>query len=94
MWGDYQDKVDELTMEMNKSAYLIEKLDITLNDQIKSLVNSKARFSMLLSEARSNLAAHREEVKAKARTERLKEGYVAEMKKCCERVQIIVRVSR
>ena len=52
-----------------KSAYLIEKLDITLNDQIKSLVNSKARFSMLLSEARSNLAAHREEVKAKARTE-------------------------
>ena len=29
MWGDYQDKVDELTMEMNKSAYLIERLEIT-----------------------------------------------------------------
>merc|ERR1719503_314606 len=65
MWGDYKDKVDELTMEMNKNAYLFEELKFTLNDQIQLLSNSKARFAMMLSEARSNLAADREEVKAK-----------------------------
>ena len=56
MWGDYKDKVDELTMEMNKNAYLFEELKITLNDQITMLANTKARFAMMLSEARSNLA--------------------------------------
>ena len=65
MWGDYKDKVDELTMEMNKNSFLFEELKISLNDQIQLLANSKARFSMMLSEARSNLAADREEVKAK-----------------------------
>jgi len=65
MWGDYKDKVDELTMEMNKNAYLFEELKMELNDQIQILTNSKARFSMMVSEARSNLAADREEVKAK-----------------------------
>jgi len=91
MWGDYKDKVDELTMEMNKNAYLFEELQITLNDQIKILVNSKARFSMLLSEARSNLAADREEVKSKQQQKtELERVYIAEMKKCCERVKWIM----
>jgi len=91
MWGDYKDKVDELTMEINKNAYLFEELKITLNDQIKILVNSKARFSMLLSEARSNLAADREEVKAKQEQKiELERVYIAEMKKCCERVKWIM----
>jgi len=91
MWGSYKDKVDELTMEMNKNAYLFEELQITLNDQIKILVNSKARFSMLLSEARSNLAADREEVKAKQQQKtELEKVYIAEMKKCCERVKWIM----
>lgn len=91
MWGDYKDKVDELTMEMNKNAYLFEELQITLNDQIQILTNSKARFAMLLSEARSNLAADREEIKAKnqQKTE-LEKVYIAEMKKCCERVKWIM----
>jgi hypothetical protein len=63
MWGDYKDKVDELTMEMNKNAFEFEELKQTLNDQIQMLANTKARFAMMLSEARSNLAAGREEVR-------------------------------
>ena len=44
---------------------MLEELKMELNDQIQILSNSKARFSMMLSEARSNLALDREEVKAK-----------------------------
>jgi len=91
MWGDYKDKVDELTMEMNKNAFLFEELKITLNDQIQMLSNSKARFAMMLSEARSNLAADREEVKAKEQQKLdLEKAYLAFMKKCCERVKWIM----
>jgi len=91
MWGDYKDKVDELTMEMNKNAFLFEELKITLNDQIRLLANSKARFSMMLSEARSNLAADREEVKAKEFQKiDLEKAYLAFMKLCCERVKWIM----
>ena len=32
MWGDYQDKVDALTMEMNKNYLPMEELRYTLND--------------------------------------------------------------
>ena len=91
MWGDYKDKVDELTMEMNKNAFLFEELKITLNDQIQLLSNSKARFSMMLSEARSNLAADREEVKAKEQQKQdVDKAYLAFMKLCCERVKWIM----
>jgi len=91
MWGDYKDKVDELTMEMNKNAYLFEELKIELNDQIQILSNSKARFSMMLSEARSNLAADREEVKAKEQQKLdVDKAYLAFMKLCCERVKWIM----
>jgi len=91
MWGDYKDKVDELTMEMNKNAFLFEELKITLNDQIQLLSNSKARFSMMLSEARSNLAADREEVKAKEQQKLdVEKAYLAFMKLCCERVKWIM----
>jgi len=91
MWGDYKDKVDELTMEMNKNAFLFEELKITLNDQIQILANSKARFSMMLSEARSNLAADREEVKAKEFQKLdVDKAYLAFMKLCCERVKWIM----
>jgi len=62
-----------------------------LNDQIQILSNSKARFSMMLSEARSNLAADREEVKAKEMQKiNVDEQYIAFMKKCCERVKWIM----
>ena len=91
MWGDYKDKVDELTMEMNKNAYLFEELHITLNDQIKILSNSKSRFSMMLSESRSNLAADRAEVKSKNMQKiELDRVYLAFMKLCCERVKWIM----
>merc|ERR1719230_712439 len=91
MWGDYKDKVDELTMEMNKNAWLFEELKITLNDQITLLSNTKARFAMMLSEARSNLAADREEVKAKEQQkEEVDKNYIEFMKKCCERVKWIM----
>merc|ERR1719446_1389464 len=91
MWGDYKDKVDELTMEMNKNAYLFEELKFTLNDQITLLSNTKARFAMMLSEARSNLAADREEVKSKQQQKLdLEKAYIDFMKKCCERVSRIM----
>jgi len=91
MWGDYKDKVDELTMEMNKNEFMFEELKMELNDQIQILTNSKARFSMMLSESRSNLAADREEVKAKEMQKlNLDEQYLAFMKKCCERVKWIM----
>ena len=68
MWGDYKDEVDELTMEMNKGALLLfclsEELKITLNDNIQLPSDSEARFAMWLSEARSNVGADSEEVKA------------------------------
>merc|ERR1719502_2190688 len=91
MWGDYKDKVDELTMEMNKNAFLFEELKITLDDQIQLLSNSKARFAMMLSEARSNLAADREEVKAKEQQKLdVDKAYLDFMKLCCERVKWIM----
>jgi hypothetical protein len=91
MWGDYKDKVDELTMEMNKNAYMFEELKLTLNDQIQIMVNTKARFAMMLSEARSNLAADREELKAKQQQkDELDHVYKDEMIKCCERIKWIM----
>jgi len=91
MWGQYKDDVDELTMEMNKNAYLFEELKITLNDQIKVLSNSKARFSMMLSEARSNLAADRTEKQSKEQQKvDLETAYIRFMKKCCDRIKWIM----
>jgi len=91
MWGEYKDKVDELTMEMNKNAYMFEELKILLNDQITMLANTKARFAMMLSEARSNLAADRSEVKSKnEQKNEVDKNYIDFMKKCCERVKWIM----
>jgi len=91
MWGDFKDQVDELTMEMNKNAYMFEELKITLNDQIQILTNSKARFSMLLSEARSNLAADRSEKSEKEQQKsELEKAFINFMKKCCNRVKWIM----
>ena len=51
----------------------------------------KARFSMMLSEARSNFAADRSEVKAKEFQKiDLEKAYLAFMKLCCERVKWIM----
>jgi len=91
MWGDYKDKVDELQMEMNKNEFEFEELKENLNDQIRVLSGSKARFSMQLSEARSNMAADRSEKKEKEdQKDDLDKAYYAEMKNCKKRIQWIL----
>merc|ERR1719197_1546581 len=40
MWGQFKDKVDELTMEMMKNHYEFEELKENLNNQIRLLVKS------------------------------------------------------
>merc|ERR1719265_2743346 len=91
MWGDYKDKVDELQMEMNKNEFEWEELKFNLNAQIKILGASKARFSMQLSEARSNMAADREEKKEKeGQKEDLDKDYYAFMKACKKRITWIM----
>jgi len=91
MWGDYKDKVDELMMEMNKNEFEWEELKYNLNAQIKVLSSSKARFSQLLSEARSNMAADREEKKEKeGQKEELDKDYFAFMKACKKRITWIM----
>ena len=85
MWCDYKDKVDELTMELNKTAFELEELKQTLHDRIQMLANTKARFAMMLSEARSNLAAGKEELKAKQQqTEDVDKAYKIEEKDLVE----------
>ena len=44
---DYKDQLDEQTMMINKNAFLLDELKVTLNDQLKIFTNSKVRFSML-----------------------------------------------
>jgi len=91
MWGDYKDKVDELQMEMNKNQYEFEELKFNLNDQLRVLTNTKSRFSMQLSESRSNMAADREEKKEKeAQKTDLDRDYYAFMKACKKRITWIM----
>merc|ERR1719223_1686745 len=91
MWGDYKDKVDELQMEMNKNEFEFEELKFNLNDQIRVLTSTKARFSMQLSEARSNMAADRSEKKEKeGQKEELDKDYYAFMKACKKRITWIM----
>merc|ERR1719329_1231386 len=82
LWGEYKDKVDELQWE---------ELKFNLNAQIKILTSSKARFSMQLSEARSNMAADREEKKEKeGQKEDLDKDYYAFMHACKKRITWIM----
>jgi len=91
LWGEYKDKVDELQMEMNKNEFEWEELKMNLNAQIKILGSSKARFSMQLSEARSNMAADRSEKKEKeGQKEDLDKDYYAFMKACKKRITWIM----
>ena len=90
LWGDYKDKVDELQMEMNKNDFEWEELKFNLNDQIKILGGTKARFSMQLAEARSNMAADRAEKKEKeVQKSELDHDYELMMKACKKRISWI-----
>jgi hypothetical protein len=62
MWGEFKDKVDELTMIMMKNEYEFGELKTNLNNQLEMLKSAKARLNQLLGEARANLAADNEEL--------------------------------
>merc|ERR1719159_927157 len=80
MWGEFKDKVDELTMIMMKNEYEFMELKTNLNNQIDVLKTAKARLNELLGEARSNLAADNEELKQKQQQEnQLEHDYRSEM---------------
>jgi len=91
MWGEYKDKVDELTMEMMKNQVEFEELKMNLNSQIRVLVAAKARFQQLLAEARANLAADRVELKQKYHQKKvLNTQYCDYMAMCKKRIQWIM----
>ena len=70
-------------MEMSKNEFEREELKYNFNFQIKMLSSSKGRFSQLLSEARWNMAADREEKKEKeGQKSELDIDYYAFMKAC------------
>merc|ERR1719310_934570 len=78
-------------MEMNKNEFEFEELKMNLNDQIRVLTGSKARFSMQLSEARSNMAADRsEKTEKEQQKEELDKEYYAFMKACKKRITWIM----
>merc|ERR1719329_1729212 len=91
MWGDYKDKVDELSMQMSQNEFEYEELKMNLNAQITLLTTSKGRYSMQLSEARSNLAGDRSEKKEKeAQKVDLDKAFYEEMENCKKRISWIM----
>jgi len=91
MWGEYKDKVDELTMEMMKNQMEFEELKTNLNNQVRLLVSAKARFQQLLAESRANLAADRIELKQKYSQKKvLNHAYDEYMLACKQRIQWIM----
>merc|ERR1719446_818118 len=90
MWGEFKDKVDELTMIMMKNEYEFTELKTNLNNQIEMLKSAKARLNQLLGEARANLAADNEELKNKyIQKEELDAQYVKFMAACKKRIDWI-----
>jgi len=90
MWGEFKDKVDELTMIMMKNQFEFEELKTNLNNQIAMLGSAKARLNQLLGEARANLAADNEELKQKyVQKEELDIQYTKYMAACKKRIDWI-----
>jgi hypothetical protein len=90
MWGEFKDKVDELTMIMMKNEYEFGELKTNLNNQLAMLASAKARLNQLLGEARANLAADNEELKQKyIQKEELDKQYVKFMAACKKRIDWI-----
>jgi uncharacterized protein YegL len=91
MWGDFKDKVDELTMDMMRKQYEFEELKTNLNDQISILTKKKATMNQLLAEARSNMASDRAEIKEKQHQMRVLDiQYQEYMTKCHKRITWIL----
>jgi len=91
LWGEFRDKLDELTMTMLANQVEFGEIKANLNAQIELGTAAKARFGMLLAEARSNMAADREEVKVlqKAKAE-LDVQYYSFMTECQKRISWIL----
>jgi hypothetical protein len=90
MWGEFKDKVDELTMIMMKNEYEFGELKTNLNNQLEMLKAAKARLNQLLAEARANLAADNEELKQKyQQKEELDIQYTKFMAACKKRINWI-----
>jgi len=90
MWGEFKDKVDELTMVMMKNEYEFNELKTNLNNQLEMLKAAKARLNQLLGEARANLAADNEELKQKyQQKEELDIQYTKFMAACKKRINWI-----
>jgi hypothetical protein len=90
MWGEFKDKVDELTMIMMKNEFEFNELKTNLNNQLEMLKAAKARLNQLLGEARANLAADNEELKQKyMQKEELDKQYVKFMAACKKRINWI-----
>jgi hypothetical protein len=90
MWGEFKDKVDELTYEMMKNEYQFAELKTNLNSQITMLTAKKATLNQLLAEARGNLANDNEELKQKyTQKAELDDQYVKYMAACKKRIDWI-----
>jgi hypothetical protein len=90
MWGEFKDKVDELTMIMMKNEYEFNELKTNLNNQLEMLKSAKARLNQLLGEARANLAADNEELLQKyQQKEELDKQYTKFMAACKKRIDWI-----
>jgi len=90
MWGEFKDKVDELTMTMMKNEYEFHELRDNLNSQIEMLKTAKSQLNQLLAEARSNLANDNEELNQKyTQKSNLDKQYVKFMAACKKRIDWI-----
>jgi hypothetical protein len=90
MWGEFKDKVDELTYEMMKNEFEWGELKTNLNSQITMLTNKKATLNQLLAEARGNLANDNEELSQKyIQKKSLDDQYVKYMAACKKRIDWI-----
>jgi len=90
MWGEFKDKVDELTYEMMKNEFEFLELKSNLNSQVTMLTNKKAGLNQLLAEARANLANDNEELSQKyTQKEQLDTQYHKFMAACKKRIDWI-----
>jgi len=91
LWGEFKDKVDELTMTMLANQIEFNEIKSNLNSQITLLTAAKAKFGMLLAEVRSSMVSLRQEIKEKevVKTKRDAE-YYEYMAKCKRRISWIL----
>merc|ERR1719171_1281005 len=91
MWGKFKDLVDERQMEMDKNEFEFNELKANLNEQLEVLRNSKARFTMELNEAISNIKAAQELMEEKLQEKvELEHDFKIFMAACKKRIEWIL----